>query len=105
MNDTGPFSANPKLEFPELSVGYCDGLGCGHASQPCKYEEFHESCLEFQRQFNRPWNSDDPICKVWEASFRFTDRRWRKIIDIAEMKFYGKKIVGGIKKQNKSPCG
>ncbi len=81
--------------FPRINIGHCDGMGCGHAEQPCWCEENHEMILEFQRQYKRAWDGKDPICKAWEESFRFFDKRWRKLVKAAEIKFYGKKKVGG----------
>jgi len=83
-------------DFPKISIGHCDGMGCGHAQSPCWCEEFHAMKLNFQKRHGRAWDDEDPICKAWDDSFRLTDRRWRNIVERAEQKFYGKKIVGGV---------
>jgi len=62
--------------FPRINGGFCDGMGCHWVEEQCWCTQHLESCKEYQRVFNKPWNWRDPECHVWEESWRWCFKRW-----------------------------
>jgi len=63
-------------DFPKLDGGWCDGMGCGGIL--CWCGEYLAMREEFQRLYNKPWNTNDIDCQRVEKIWRFGTERFEK---------------------------
>lgn len=65
-------------KFPKLDHGSCDGLGCGWVGMECFCNEYLWMREEYQRQYDKIWDSSTDECKVWEKCWR---ENWKRYIE------------------------
>lgn len=65
-------------KFPKLEHGSCDGLGCSWSGMECFCDEYLWMREEYQRVYDKPWDTSTLECQIWDECWR---KNWKRYIE------------------------